>query len=89
MPLNIKNAEVERLAAEVARLTGESKTEAIRRALDDRKRRLKGSNFADRRTRVIKFLERQVWPTIPKDQLGRRLAREEEDAILGYGPAGV
>ena len=35
MALNIKNAEVERLAAEVARLTGESKTEAIRRALDE------------------------------------------------------
>jgi len=89
MPLNIKNAEVERLAAEVARLTGESKTEAIRRALDERKRRLTGSTVADRRTRVIKFLERKVWPTIPKHQLGRRLAREEEDAILGYGPAGV
>ena len=35
MPLNIKNAEVERLAAEVSRLTGESKTEAIRRALEE------------------------------------------------------
>ena len=33
MALNLKNAAVERLAAEVARLTGESKTEAIRRAL--------------------------------------------------------
>ena len=89
MALNIKNVEVERLAAEVARLTGESKTEAIRRALDERKRRLKGSTVADRRTRVIKFLERKVWPTIPKNQLGLRLTREEEDAILGYGPAGV
>ncbi len=89
MPLNIKNAEVERLVTEVARLTGESKTEAIRRALEERKRRLKGSSLEDRRARVIKFLERKVWPTIPKDQLGRRLTREEEDAILGYGPAGV
>jgi hypothetical protein len=42
MALNLKNAEVERLAAEVARLTGESKTEAIRRALYERKQRLKG-----------------------------------------------
>ena len=30
MALNLKNVEVERLAADVARLTGESKTEAIR-----------------------------------------------------------
>ncbi|MDQ3170280.1 MAG: type II toxin-antitoxin system VapB family antitoxin [Acidobacteriota bacterium] len=89
MPLNIKNAEVERLAAEVARLTGESKTEAIRRALDERKRRLKGPSLVARRARVVAFLEKRVWPTIPKDQLGRRLTREEEDAILGYGPGGV
>lgn len=34
MALNIKNREVERLAAEIAALTGESKTEAIRRALE-------------------------------------------------------
>ena len=38
MALNIKNADVERLATEVARLTGESKTEAIRRALEERRR---------------------------------------------------
>ena len=89
MPLNIKNAEVERLAADVARLTGESKTEAIRRALDERRRRLRGSSLKDRRARVLMLLERKVWPTIPKGQLGRRLTREEEDAILGYGPGGV
>jgi antitoxin VapB len=89
MPLNIKNAEVERLAAEVARLTGESKTEAIRRALDERRRRLKGASTKDRRARVLKFLATKVWPAIPKAQRGRRLTREEEDAILGYGPTGV
>jgi antitoxin VapB len=89
MPLNIKNAEVERLAAEVSRLTGETKTEAIRRALDERKRRLNGSSVDDRKARVVKFLKTKVWPTIPKAHLGRRLTREEEDAILGYGPSGV
>ena len=50
MALNLKNAEVERLAAEVARLTGESKTEAIRRALDERRQRLKGTSAASRST---------------------------------------
>ncbi|MSO83388.1 MAG: PSK operon transcription factor, partial [Acidobacteria bacterium] len=43
MALNLKNPEVERLAAEVARLTGESKTEAIRRSLEERRQRLKGA----------------------------------------------
>jgi len=89
MALNIKNSDVEALAAEVARLTGESKTEAIRRALEERRRRLKHAASGDRRARIVKLLERKVWPTVPKSQLGRRLTREEEDAILGYGPTGV
>lgn len=40
MGLNIKNAEVEELARLVAEATGETKTEAIRRALLERKERL-------------------------------------------------
>ena len=89
MALNIKNADVERLASEVARLTGESKTEAIRKALDERRRRLKGPSVAERRRRVIRFLETKVWPSIPKKELGRRMTRAEEDDILGYGLGGV
>jgi len=89
MALNIKNADVERLADEVARLTGETKTEAIRKALDERRRRLKGPSVAERRRRVVRFLETKVWPSIPKKELGRRLTRAEEDDILGYGPGGV
>ena len=89
IPLNIKNAEVERLAAEMARLTGESKTEAVRRALEERRPRLKGSSAGDRRKRVLAYLEKKVWTTLPKGERGRRLSRDEEDAILGYGPGGV
>ena len=89
MPLNIKNAEVERLAADVARLTGESKTEAIRRALEERRRRLKGASAGDRRKRVLTYLEKEVWTTLPKGERGRRLSQDEEDTILGYGPDGV
>ena len=89
MALNIKNDEVERLAADVARLTGESKTEAIRRALEERRGRLKGTSSHIRRARVLRFLEKKVWPTVAKTQTGRRLTRAEEDEILGYGPGGV
>ena len=89
MALNIKNADVERLAEELARLTGESKTEAIRKALDERRQRLKGPPVAERRRRVLRFLQKSVWSTIPKKELGRRLTRAEEDDILGYGPGGV
>jgi len=89
MALNLKNDDVERLAAEVARMTGESKTEAIRRALDERRRRLKGTASDQRRRRVMQFLEKKVWPTLPEGELGRRLTQAEEDEILGIGPDGV
>ena len=89
MALNLKNAEVERLAADVARLAGESKTEAIRRSLEERKRRLTGRSTAERRQRILRLLERRIWPTLPARERGRRLSRAEEDAILGFGPKGV
>jgi antitoxin VapB len=89
MAMNIKNPAVERLAEEVARMTGESKTEAIRKALEDRKRRLAVPHRRDRRASVLAFLKNRVWAGVPKGQFGRRLSRTEEDAILGYGPEGV
>lgn len=89
MALNIKNSSVERLAGEIALLTGETKTEAIRKALEDRKRRLTAVPAADRKASVLAFLKKRVWTGIPKEEKGRVLTRAEEDAILGYGPDGV
>ena len=90
MALNIKNPEVERLATEVADLAGETKTQAIRRALEERKSRLAlGVVRLDRRGDFLRVLERDIWPKIPRRLLGRRLSRTEEDRILGYGPRGV
>jgi antitoxin VapB len=88
--LNIKNREVERLAAEVARLTGETKTEAVRRALVERRARLRSRvASAGGSERILRFLEHEVWVRIPADQIGRPPDRREREAILGYGPAGV
>jgi antitoxin VapB len=88
MGLNIKNPEVEKLAAEVARLAKESKTEAIRNALEERRRRLRASGAkTGRGERLVAFLEREVWPAMPP--ASRKLTREQEDNILGYGPEGV
>ena len=41
MALNIRNPEAERLAAELAKQTGESKTEAVTKALRDRLARVR------------------------------------------------
>jgi antitoxin VapB len=89
MALSIKNEAVERLATEVARMSGETKTEAIRKALEERRQRLRGPLIADRRRRVVRFLKNDVWPSIPKKFLGKRPTRAEEDAILGFGPKGM
>jgi antitoxin VapB len=40
----------------------------------------------ERGSEFLRYLEEEVWPKAPPGQLGRRLSREEEDEILGYGP---
>lgn len=90
MALNVKNRQVERLAAEVARLTGETRTEAVRQALEERKARLAMRGVRkDRRADILRFLERDVWSLVPRGHAGRPLTRKEEDDILGYRRGGV
>ena len=89
MALNIKNDEVERLAREVAEVTGETKTEAIRRALTDRRERLAACEGERPAARLRRFLEDELWPVVPERERGRQLTPAEEDELLGYGPEGV
>jgi antitoxin VapB len=90
MALNIKDPEAERLAAEVAALTGESKTRAIKVALRERRDRLAlRAVRRDRGEALRRFLEQEVWPEVPRNVLGRRVTRRERETILGYGPDGV
>jgi antitoxin VapB len=90
MPLNVKNAEVERLAAEVARMARESKTEAIRRALEDRKTRLALRRGSDNRAKRIKnYFEREVWPLIPAKCRSKRMSKQEREAILGIASKAI
>lgn len=89
MALNIKNDEVEKLAREVADMAGETKTEAIRRALADRRNRLGVTQGERPAARLRRFLADECWPAIPDGERKRRLTPAEEDEILGYGPEGV
>jgi antitoxin VapB len=82
MALNIRNSEAERLAEAVARLAGETKTEAVTRALRDRLARL-------RRERAGRRLADEL------DDIGRHCAqlpvidRRTTDEILGYDDNGL
>lgn len=90
MALSIKNPDVDRLIDEITAVTGESKTEAVRRALLERRARLRERVTPEaRRRQILRFLEREVWSVVPADQLGRAPDRAEREAILGYGPDGV
>ncbi len=88
--VNIKNERVERLLDTVAAMTGETKTEAIRRALEERRDRLeRGADDLNPADRLRRLLEREIWPTIPAEVRGTRLTKEEEEALLGFGPLGA
>ena len=82
MVLSIRNPEAERLAEAVARLAGETQTEAVTQALRARLARL-------RRERAGRRLADEL------DDIGRRcaqlpdIARRTTDEILGYADSGV
>ena len=82
MALNIRNPEAERLADAVAKLTGETKTEAVTRALRDRLTRL-------RRERAGRCLADEL------DEIARHCARlpvkdsRPAEEILGYDERGL
>ena len=89
MALNIKDAEAERLATEVAALAGETKTAAVRVALRERRERLHASAAVENPVhRLRRFLMDEAWPQVPVELRGG-LTKREREAILGYGPEGV
>ena len=91
MALNIKNDKVEQLAEELAHATGESKTAAILRALEERRERVAqgGPHGGQRMAQVLDFLEHEIWSNIPRKLLGRPVTKKQREAILGYGRSGV
>lgn len=90
MALNIKDKESEELAAEVASLTGESKTGAVRQALRERRDRLALQAGSRRKPGgLLRFLETEIWPQIPEELLDRPpMSKAEREEILGIGPEG-
>ena len=89
MPLSIKDAETEKMAAEIALRMGETKTEAIRKALQERRLRLVVPVAREERwARVHRLLSEEIWPEINRLKLART-SRREKERILGYGKAGV
>jgi len=90
MPLSIKDPLTERLAAEVAAMAGESKTRAVRVALEERRARLALAGFRrDRAAEIGRMLEEEIWSQVPADVRGAPHPPAARAPMLGYGPDGV
>jgi len=90
MSLNIKNKKVEMLIDSITALTGETKTEAVHKALEERKQRLAMKNqMLNRQLLLNEFLENEIWSRIPADLIGMDYSQEEQDRVLGFGVDGV
>jgi hypothetical protein len=92
MAPNFGDKETEKLAAEIAKLAGESEEEAVRQALRERRDRLAAQPAGERRGPkggLHHFLETEIWPLVPEELLDRPpLTKAEREAILGIGPEG-
>ncbi|TDE08597.1 type II toxin-antitoxin system VapB family antitoxin [Jiangella asiatica] len=90
MALNIKDPMTERLAAELAELTQDTKTGAIRSALEERLERVVAAQAAaGRRQRLERFLVDEVWPQVPVEFRGHAPSKDEREEILGIGAEGA
>jgi antitoxin VapB len=80
--LNIKNPAAEKLAREVARQTGESLTEAVRRSLEERLERLKDPQPAPDLVETLLAIGRRC-SSLPD------LDTRDADEILGHDEHGA
>jgi antitoxin VapB len=89
--LNIRDKETEALVAQIASLTGETKTDAVRTAARERLDRMKPRLTGRPRTaeEMRTWLETEIWPLIPDNFLDREpMTKAEREELLGYGPGG-
>jgi antitoxin VapB len=84
MPLNIKDAETEDLAARLAARLNINKTAAIRRALRAQLALLEARNH-DRLNQALEVLRSEIWPlTVGSTPI----TKPDREAILGYNEQG-
>lgn len=102
MALNIKDKQTEALVNEIASLTGETQTEAVRQAATERLERLEKSRRGrfggvrrlgyDPKESAESFeywFETEIRPLLKEENRGKPITKAEREQLLGYGPGGV
>lgn len=76
---NVKSDRVATLLDRLTDATGESRVEALERALEER---LVHVRRRDRTARLRTWLETEVWPALPEGARGRAPDETEQDELL-------
>ena len=79
--INLKSDRVATLLEQITQRTGETKVDAVARALEERLQNLEAT---DRAARTLTWLQTTVWPNLPETQRGRTPSKEEQEDLLGF-----
>ena len=82
MALSIKNSQAEKLAREVAAISGESLTQAITHALEERLERLSGRRSAT-------DIRQEIMAVSQRCSSLSDIDKRSPDEILGYNQSGI
>ena len=79
--VNLKSERVATLLEQITEQTGESKVDAVAKALEGRLQELAAG---DRAARTLEWLQTAVWSNLPEVQRGHAPSKEEQEDLLGF-----
>ena len=79
--INLKSDRVATLLEQITQRTGETKIDAVTKALEERLQELEAK---DRAARTLTWLKTTVWPNLPETERGKAPSKEEQEELLGF-----
>jgi len=79
MALHIEDAQIEALARALSEREGVPVEDVVRDSLQARQ----SQAVSDRRTRILKALHEEIWPTIPAELRRKPISKADEEALIG------
>jgi antitoxin VapB len=79
--VNLKSDRVAALLEQITERTGETKIDAVTKALEERLQELETKNRA---SRTLTWLKATVWSNPPEGERGKMPSKEEQEELLGF-----